>query len=172
MAGESELWSKAIAHVVADECVKGNRLVQIHLFDTTIDQSITLDPKAPNGVDLFNFILQWFTKGGTSFNEVLKHAYSRAEFDTKADMLIITDGDCEVEDRIVRTFTNFKNENAIDVRAFCIGKKSSSLARFCDEVQLVDIHADHHSADLLQACLLYTSPSPRDQRGSRMPSSA
>ena len=25
---------------------------------------------------------------------------------------------------------------------------------------------------LLQTCLLYTSPSPRDQRGSRMPSSA
>ena len=28
-----------------------------------------------------------------------------------------------------------------------------------------------HMADL-QACLLYTSPSPRDQRGYRMPSSA
>ena len=27
-------------------------------------------------------------------------------------------------------------------------------------------------AQQLQACLLYTSPSPRDQRGSRMPSSA
>ena len=26
--------------------------------------------------------------------------------------------------------------------------------------------------DLVQGCLLYTSPSPRDQRGSRMPSSA
>ena len=26
--------------------------------------------------------------------------------------------------------------------------------------------------DLFQTCLLYTSPSPRDQRGSRMPSSA
>ena len=26
--------------------------------------------------------------------------------------------------------------------------------------------------DLIAACLLYTSPSPRDQRGSRMPSSA
>ena len=26
--------------------------------------------------------------------------------------------------------------------------------------------------DLLKVCLLYTSPSPRDQRGSRMPSSA
>ena len=28
------------------------------------------------------------------------------------------------------------------------------------------------SDDLLEGCLLYTSPSPRDQRGSRMPSSA
>ena len=28
------------------------------------------------------------------------------------------------------------------------------------------------SDDLLETCLLYTSPSPRDQRGSRMPSSA
>ena len=26
--------------------------------------------------------------------------------------------------------------------------------------------------DIYQGCLLYTSPSPRDQRGSRMPSSA
>ena len=43
---------------------------------------------------------------------------------------------------------------------------------------------DHSKADLIRvtlnvedgdagkACLLYTSPSPRDQRGSRMPSSA
>ena len=28
------------------------------------------------------------------------------------------------------------------------------------------------SLDVPEACLLYTSPSPRDQRGSRMPSSA
>ena len=30
----------------------------------------------------------------------------------------------------------------------------------------------HGLFDLLGTCLLYTSPSPRDQRGSRMPSSA
>ena len=30
----------------------------------------------------------------------------------------------------------------------------------------------HHTKDGEEACLLYTSPSPRDQRGSRMPSSA
>ena len=34
------------------------------------------------------------------------------------------------------------------------------------EVTLADIPG------LIEGCLLYTSPSPRDQRGSRMPSSA
>ena len=46
---------------------------------------------------------------------------------------------------------------------------------------LVDWHLDHVDANPGQSttatyqarvCLLYTSPSPRDQRGSRMPSSA
>ena len=31
---------------------------------------------------------------------------------------------------------------------------------------------DHPDARIIVTCLLYTSPSPRDQRGSRMPSSA
>ena len=31
---------------------------------------------------------------------------------------------------------------------------------------------DKNAVTILSACLLYTSPSPRDQRGSRMPSSA
>ena len=37
------------------------------------------------------------------------------------------------------------------------------------EAELV---AEQEKVRTLEACLLYTSPSPRDQRGSRMPSSA
>ena len=37
--------------------------------------------------------------------------------------------------------------------------------------QIVDCH-DKQMLEDLYLCLLYTSPSPRDQRGSRMPSSA
>ena len=33
-------------------------------------------------------------------------------------------------------------------------------------------NAKVHTVEHLMSCLLYTSPSPRDQRGSRMPSSA
>ena len=36
------------------------------------------------------------------------------------------------------------------------------------ELEVEESHWDH----VYRACLLYTSPSPRDQRGSRMPSSA
>ena len=37
---------------------------------------------------------------------------------------------------------------------------------------LLPMAVGHLAAVALTACLLYTSPSPRDQRGSRMPSSA
>ena len=42
-----------------------------------------------------------------------------------------------------------------------------------DHDAFVDLDVRTYSVDgKLKACLLYTSPSPRDQRGSRMPSSA
>ena len=34
------------------------------------------------------------------------------------------------------------------------------------------VFLDEEGLDFTKTCLLYTSPSPRDQRGSRMPSSA
>ena len=39
-------------------------------------------------------------------------------------------------------------------------------------VALREAEAEAQGATLYLTCLLYTSPSPRDQRGSRMPSSA
>ena len=50
------------------------------------------------------------------------------------------------------------------------------IESFCDYRQLLEGRGAHAELDraveLLVTCLLYTSPSPRDQRGSRMPSSA
>ena len=97
--------------------------------------------------------MAWFTRGGTSFDQVMKHAYSRADIDPKADVLIITDGECQVTDATVRKFNLFKDLNNLDVHAFCIGKKSQSLTRFCDSVHLVDICEDAENSDLFQKAI-------------------
>ena len=38
--------------------------------------------------------------------------------------------------------------------------------------KIIEMVSDYFLAQRVKHCLLYTSPSPRDQRGSRMPSSA
>ena len=53
-----------------------------------------------------------------------------------------------------------EGENGLLVQPGDIDGLSSAFAKLAN------------SADLRTSCLLYTSPSPRDQRGSRMPSSA
>ena len=48
--------------------------------------------------------------------------------------------------------------------------KGSLIMRICDEMGM--LMTDRELAHLFPACLLYTSPSPRDRTRSRMPSSA
>ena len=48
----------------------------------------------------------------------------------------------------------------------------TGLGAFGSLYSLKDILNEYEHPILVQSCLLYTSPSPRDQRGSRMPSSA
>ena len=56
-----------------------------------------------------------------------------------------------------------------------ISMQAGSAARF-EELEIVLTECRYPdgnpSGDAYAGCLLYTSPSPRDQRGSRMPSSA
>ena len=48
-------------------------------------------------------------------------------------------------------------------------KEEQEIAERCNKMGL---HPIHTLITIHYDCLLYTSPSPRDQRGSRMPSSA
>ena len=47
-----------------------------------------------------------------------------------------------------------------------------SLNRHNIGFMAIDKICENLNAEQISGCLLYTSPSPRDQRGSRMPSSA
>ena len=53
--------------------------------------------------------------------------------------------------------------------AVAVDTETQGLSLIRDKLCLVQLSAGDGDAHI---CLLYTSPSPRDQRGSRMPSSA
>ena len=64
-------------------------------------------------------------------------------------------------------FTDDDIEGHIDTTGGSIMVEEGHL----DDPELT-VKTDYDTAKTLFVCLLYTSPSPRDQRGSRMPSSA
>ena len=108
-------------------------------------------------LDLFPLILKYlFLHGNASGNELARQIKLPFEFTTpalealKADLLVV-----------------LKNSAGIGDYEYELTPKGIEQAR---------IHLSRStycgSAPVSIACLLYTSPSPRDQRGSRMPSSA
>lgn len=153
MSGESELWSKAIAYVVAEECLKEKRATHIHLFDTVIQKSIHLEKDRTDNERLLNFVLSWTTRGGTSFCSVIDHALNKINYVQKADILMITDGNADVSDPFIRRLNTFKQEHGIQWNSFCIGKQSNILKQFSDTVHTVDPADDPKSAELFQDAL-------------------
>ena len=75
----------------------------------------------------------------------------------------------------IESIAVMENQNFMNFRAIKIGDVNESasvdgfIASDTREENTVKLNAENI---LLENCLLYTSPSPRDQRGSRMPSSA
>ena len=129
------------------------------------------------------------------FNDLLFTAQSvhRAHFDPNtvqlSTLLSIKTGacpeDCAYCPQSVRFNTGLKTEPLMDldsVTAAAARAKTSGATRFCmgaawrspKDRDLVQVEAMVKAVKAmgLETCLLYTSPSPRDKRQSRMPSSA
>ena len=121
-------------------------------------------------------------RGASLFDN--EHAYSKtlikfAELvNEQADEKVTFDLRGNSELGIEPDYVNFLTQGvAIDYAIIA----PSNLARFAPSLPLMDMpfvfrDLDHWNAvlssDVLKPCLLYTSPSPRDKRQSRMPSSA
>lgn len=154
MSGDAEIWSKAIAFVVAEEALKEKREVRIHLFDTRIQESVVLAGDRKNNKELIEFIGDWTLGGGTSFNEVIAHAVSKGIVGERADVLLITDGNSEVNDNFKRRLNQFKNETGTQWSTICINMAVPSVCKdFSDEVYSVDLRNNETTVDSIQKCL-------------------
>ena len=72
-------------------------------------------------------------------------------------------------DNVVRKKNVFLHYGTIKKGILTIGQKVKTNVSSSNRAKAA---ANHTATHLLQSCLLYTSPSPRDKRQSRMPSSA
>jgi uncharacterized protein with von Willebrand factor type A (vWA) domain len=154
MSGEPELWSKAIAFVVAEEALKENRKVFINLFDTRIEHTVELIPKSNNLSTMLDFVGTWILGGGTSFNAVLSHAVDKGCRDSRADILMITDGHSDINETLKRKVNTFKAATGTQWSTVCINTDIPDVCRgFSDEVYSVNVYNTEKTVDAIQKCL-------------------
>jgi uncharacterized protein with von Willebrand factor type A (vWA) domain len=155
MHGDLELWSKAIAIVIAEEALKDKRAVHINLFDTQIGESVIITPSAPNTKQLIDFVSGWSLGGGTSFNAVIGHAVETGPKIQNSDVLMLTDGHSEVSDAWIKRLNQFKQETGTQLSTLCLDTSIPNVCRrFSDEVYSVNTSNNAESIDTIQRCIL------------------
>lgn len=154
MLGSREIWSKALAFVIADQALKDKRKLQIYLFDTHIAEEVTLEKDRRNNKDLLDFVGSWTLGGGTAFNNVLAHAGAKGRIDPRADILMITDGESEVHPAVVKTLNQFKAATGTQWSTLCLNNRVPAVCRsFSDQVYAVDIFNENDTVDAIQKCI-------------------
>ena len=66
----------------------------------------------------------------------------------------------------------FDAKRLVDMRAMILAETAQERKSYLDKLEEYQYEDMLELFTVMDGCLLYTSPSPRDQRGSRMPSSA
>ena len=86
--------------------------------------------------------------------DTIKHMLKAIKYDDEIDRQYKDESQAEARKEVIADFVN-------SIGQYVEKESRPSLQGFLETTALMD-----------KDCLLYTSPSPRDQRGSRMPSSA
>jgi uncharacterized protein with von Willebrand factor type A (vWA) domain len=151
MNGPREIWSKAISFVIAEEALRENREVQVHLFDVSVSNSIELKGDRKNNADLIDYIQSWFLGGGTRFDSVLHHAGSIIDKTPKADVLMITDGHSTVSEHKISMINAIKARTGTQWTTICLEvEPTSECYRFSDDVYSVNLDKPADAIDAIQ----------------------
>ncbi len=141
MAGESELWSKAVALALLDIARRQKRAYAVIHFDTRVRCSLIWE-KGPNPPewDKIVEVMEFFSGGGTNFEPPLKKALDLLESDQfkKADVILVTDGAAGTDfaDEYRRRAA-LKEATTYGVEIGGYGDRSA-MDSFCDHTMSVD----------------------------------
>jgi uncharacterized protein with von Willebrand factor type A (vWA) domain len=157
MAGEKEIWSKAVALTLLEIARRQRRLFRFICFSSAETPLFTLDlnPPAHHEVkeDRALDVAEYFPGGGTDFMIPLDAALDclRAARYRRGDVVLVTDGECRVEPEWLARFQAEKKKLGFAVYAVLIDVGQSSrdtLASFSDRVTSVSALTDDAARDL------------------------
>ena len=157
MAGEKEIWSKAVALTLLEIARRQRRLFRFMCFSSADTPLFTLDlnPREHHLVreDRALDVAEYFPGGGTDFETPLEAALDTlaAARYRRGDVVLITDGECQVGPDWLERFRREKRR--LDFSLFSIlidvGPSSSpTLAQLSDRVTSVSQLTDDAARDL------------------------
>lgn len=138
MRGYREMWAKAVAFALMQIAVKQKRKFSTICFSSSseIEKWVVNNPSEVTP-DLIISIIETFFGGGTDFQTPLNEALSIMSDMPEADVIFITDGDCEVTDIWLNEFLKNKNNLRFKVYSIQVGFHSTTLEKFSDIVFLL-----------------------------------
>ncbi len=133
-----QCWAKSLAMAMLDIAAKGKRKFALIHFASKDEIKVDLfEPGHYTSYDLMEAVEHFFN-GGTDFEAPLKEALSLVQKGyEKADLTIITDGECEISESFAKTFAEQKIMNCITMTGILLDagcECGQSLEQFCDTI--------------------------------------
>jgi len=154
MSGDLEIWSKAIAMVIAEQARRERRKIYVNLFDTAVMELLELHGETGVRGDLLDELSSWTLGGGTSFNAVINHIVHLGSKEPKADVVILTDGQADVGDNFIRSLNTYKTNTGTQVSTVCLNMAIPEVCKlFSDETYSVDVSNSPDTVDAIQKCI-------------------
>lgn len=157
MQGDKELWAKAVSLTLMDIARRQRRLFRAVLFAAGAETLKVLDlnrkrryqPELPKVLEM----AEYFPGGGTDFQAPLDAAVALiAERKLKrADIVIITDGECAVAPQWLAEFRRSKAELKFSIFSVLVdlgSSETSTLAQFSDRVTSVTRLSDPKTREI------------------------
>ena len=157
MAGEKEIWSKAVALTLLEIARRQRRLFRFICFSSADTPLFTLDlnPRERYGVqeDRALDVAEYFPGGGTDFETPLTAALDclKAARYRRGDVVLITDGECQISPEWRERFQAEKVRLGFSVYSVLVDVGPSSagtLAEISDRVMAVSTLTDDAARDL------------------------
>lgn len=144
MAGDKEVWAKAVSLALAQLAIANGRPVEVVLFGDAADplRVIAIRPEddGPTRLEKVMDLASYFLGGGTDFAKPLSHVLDviRERDHSGNDVLFVSDGLCPLPDEFVRRLREEKERYDVRLTSVLIGGDPFSLRPVSDVLHRLD----------------------------------